>query len=70
MNEAARTRQGRRATLEHDVGAQYGAIPNLTLLKLRAFRAVVERESLTAAAHALFVTEPVVNATPGTRLNR
>jgi DNA-binding transcriptional LysR family regulator len=34
----------------------------LTLLKLRAFRAVVERESLTAAAHALFVTEPVVNA--------
>jgi len=53
----------------------YATLPNLTTLKLRVFREVVERQSLTAAAQALFVAQPVVSAhirsleqTFGTRL--
>jgi DNA-binding transcriptional LysR family regulator len=58
-----------------DTLARQAPLPNLTTLKLRVFREVVERQSLTAAAQALFVAQPVVSAhlrsleqTFGTRL--
>ena len=55
--------------------ARHAPLPNLTTLKLRVFREVVERQSLTAAAQALFVAQPVISGhlrsleqTFGTRL--
>ena len=57
--------------------ARHAPLPNLTTLKLRVFREVVERQSLTAAGQALFVAQPVISGhlrsleqTFGTRLLR
>jgi hypothetical protein len=36
--------------------------PTITLHKLRVFKEVVERQSLTLAAQELFVSQPVVSA--------
>jgi DNA-binding transcriptional LysR family regulator len=48
--------------MARDIASKYATLPSLTTLKLRVFREVVERQSLTAAAQALFVAQPVVSA--------
>ncbi|HEY7064155.1 MAG TPA: LysR family transcriptional regulator [Chloroflexota bacterium] len=61
--------------MAQEARARHVGLPNLTTLKLRVFREVVERQSLTAAAQALFVAQPVISGhlrsleqTFGTRL--
>jgi LysR family transcriptional regulator, low CO2-responsive transcriptional regulator len=48
--------------MAREIASKFATLPSLTTLKLRVFREVVERQSLTAAAQALFVAQPVVSA--------
>jgi DNA-binding transcriptional LysR family regulator len=48
--------------MAREIASKYATLPSLTTLKLHVFREVVERQSLTATAQALFVAQPVVSA--------